>query len=71
MDETTRIINIRHSEEKSHLQMYSEHALFQEGSWLSRPVKSVLALLPHFRALQSVHVLDLGCGVGRTGQFLI
>ena len=65
MDELSRINSIRRSEEQSHVQMYSEHRLFEQGSWLSSPVKSVLSLLTHFQHCQSLHVLDLGCGVGR------
>lgn len=65
MTENNRIDRIRKAEADSHLQMYSEFELFDEGSWLSHPVKTVMELLPHFAAYPSIRVLDLGCGVGR------
>lgn len=65
MTEHNRINCIRKSEADSHLRVYSEHELFDEGSWLARPVKTVMELLPYFAAYPSIRVLDLGCGVGR------
>lgn len=47
-----------------HEKFYEEAALFEPGSWLARPVQTVmdhLELLP----FQNMRVLDLGCGVGR------
>ena len=65
MTEHNRINCIRKSEADSHHRVYSEHELFDEGSWLARPVKTVMELLPYFAAYPSIRVLDLGCGVGR------
>lgn len=65
MTEQKRIKDIRKAEADSHLQMYSEHELFAEGSWLSRPVKTVMDLVPYFSTYSSIRALDLGCGVGR------
>lgn len=56
---------IRESEKQSHTQMYSNSQLFQEGSWLSKPIKTVLNLIPYFQDYTALNVLDLGCGVGR------
>lgn len=63
--ENERIEKIRKAEERSHFKMYSEHALFESGSWLAHPVKSVMELITHFQNYPSIRVLDLGCGVGR------
>lgn len=60
-----RLEQIRDSERQSHMETYTAHELYQEGSWLSRPIKSVRDLLPLFRDYRELHVLDLGCGVGR------
>ena len=56
---------IRESEKQSHTEMYSNSNLFQEGSWLRRPIKTVLNLIPLFEEYKELSVLDLGCGVGR------
>lgn len=47
-----------------HEQFYSETALFQPGSWLSRPVQVVLDTLKLLDQ-PNLQALDLGCGVGR------
>ncbi len=60
-----RLAQIRESEKKSHIEMYSKSELFQEGSWLRKPIKTILDLLPEFKEYKALHVLDLGCGVGR------
>lgn len=56
---------IRSAERASHEQTYGENDLFAEGSWLARPVKTVLELLPLFAERKNFRALDLGCGVGR------
>lgn len=60
-----RLQQIRESERKSHIEMYSNEELFAEGSWLQKPIKTILNLMPLFRDHRELHVLDLGCGVGR------
>lgn len=65
MNENPRLQKIRASERKSHTEMYSNDELYQEGSWLKKPVKTVLDILPLFEDYKELHVLDLGCGVGR------
>ncbi|MBR1972466.1 MAG: class I SAM-dependent methyltransferase [Oscillospiraceae bacterium] len=59
------ILQIRESERKSHIAVYSSHRLYSPGSWLSKPVSTVLNLIPLFSDYKEIHVLDLGCGVGR------
>ena len=47
-----------------HERFYQETALFESGTWLSKPVKVILESLELFN-LKGMQVLDLGCGVGR------
>lgn len=63
--EENRLRQIRQSERKSHIEMYSNDELYKEGSWLRRPIKTVLELTPLFEEHEEINVLDLGCGVGR------
>lgn len=60
-----RIKRIRKAEAASHTEAYSNYELFSTGSWLSKPVKTVLDLFPYFHHYQQLRVLDLGSGVGR------
>lgn len=60
-----RIQSIRKAEAASHTEAYTNYELFSTGSWLSKPVKTVLDLFPYFQNYQKLHVLDLGSGVGR------
>lgn len=62
---TERIKAIREAEKKSHLEIYSAAKLFEKGSWLAKPVKTVMDLIPMLKEINPVTVLDLGCGVGR------
>ncbi len=64
MDNTT-LNSIRNAEKASHIEIYSTAKLFENGSWLQKPVKTVMDLVPNFINYQSVKILDLGCGVGR------
>ena len=56
---------IRESEEKSHIEMYSNDQLDRCNGWLKKPIKTVQELIPLFCAYKKLRVLDLGCGVGR------
>lgn len=56
---------IREAEKASHIEIYSKAKLFESGSWLSKPVKTVTELFHFFEKNQNISVLDLGCGVGR------
>ena len=60
-----RINHIRHAEAASHTQTYTSHALYSPGSWLAKPVKTVMDLLPVFEGYTDFRALDLGSGVGR------
>lgn len=60
-----RLRKIRNAERASHLAVYSSAELYRKGSWLEKPVRTVMELLPLFRQYQQLRVLDLGCGVGR------
>ena len=60
-----RLNLIRKAEAESHIQAYTSHSLFSPGSWLAKPVKTVLELLPLFEGYVQFTALDLGSGVGR------
>lgn len=59
------LTKIREQERQSHIAAYTQNTLYQEGSWLKKPVKTVMELLPLFQDRSAMRVLDLGCGVGR------
>ncbi|NQX58438.1 class I SAM-dependent methyltransferase [Paenibacillus qinlingensis] len=61
----SRITKIREEERKYHEACYENYKLFEEGSWLSKPVKTVMDTLSYFDGYDKVNVLDLGSGVGR------
>lgn len=56
---------IRKAEKESHIEIYSTAKLFESESWLQKPVKTVLDILPCFKEHKELNVLDLGCGIGR------
>ncbi len=60
-----RLEQIRESEKRSHIEMYSNSELYKEGSWLRKPIKTILDIIPLFNGYTELNVLDLGCGVGR------
>ncbi len=63
-----RIMNtkyIRSEEKKYHDSCYESNKLFEPGSWLHKPVKTVLDCLEELNDRSFLNVLDLGCGVGR------
>lgn len=60
-----RLENIREQERKSHMEVYSSKELYTDGSWLRKPVQTILDVLPFFRDRSELRALDLGCGVGR------
>ena len=60
-----RLNLIRQAEAESHTQAYTSHSLFSPGSWLAKPVKTVIELLPLFEGYSQFAALDLGSGVGR------
>ena len=60
-----RVDLIRRAEAKSHIEAYTSHLLFSPGSWLAKPVKTVVDLLSLFEGYTNFRALDLGSGVGR------
>lgn len=60
-----RLQQIRQSERDSHMEIYASKDLYESGSWLQKPIKTVLDLIPIFQNYQELRILDLGCGVGR------
>ena len=56
---------IRQAEAASHTAAYERLQLYAPGSWLSKPVKALEALLPLYESRSGLRVLDLGSGVGR------
>ena len=60
-----RLKEIRKAEAESHTEAYTNHALFHGGSWLAKPIKTVLDILSLFEGYKEFRVLDLGSGVGR------
>jgi 2-polyprenyl-3-methyl-5-hydroxy-6-metoxy-1,4-benzoquinol methylase len=62
---TDRISVIREEERKYHEDVYNNYNLFEAGTWLHKPVKTVMETLNYFSAYDYLEVLDLGCGIGR------
>ncbi len=60
-----RLRQIRENEKQSHIEMYSNSELYKEGSWLRKPINTILDIIPLFSYTPELNVLDLGCGVGR------
>ncbi|MCT1577710.1 class I SAM-dependent methyltransferase [Oceanobacillus kimchii] len=60
-----RIAKIRLEEKLYHDHFYEKFALFEKGSWLYKPVQTVLDIIPYFKGVEPLEVLDLGAGVGR------
>lgn len=60
-----RLKQIRQSEKESHIKTYTENKLYSEGGWLSKPIRTVLDMIPLFEDYEELRILDLGAGVGR------
>ena len=60
-----RLEQIRKAEAESHTAAYESLELYAPGSWLSKPVKALEAILPHYEGKRGLRCLDLGSGVGR------
>ncbi len=60
-----RVAHIRTEEKKYHDLCFEKYKLFEPGSWLHKPVKSVMGVFEKFNDRQNMNVLDLGCGIGR------
>ncbi|HDR7635217.1 TPA: class I SAM-dependent methyltransferase [Bacillus mycoides] len=60
-----RIDYIRQEEKKYHDLCYEQYKLFEVGSWLYKPVKTVMDMLNYLEEQKDLQILDLGSGVGR------
>lgn len=60
-----RLETIRKAEAESHTAAYESLTLYAPGSWLSKPIRALEALLPLYAEREGLQVLDLGSGVGR------
>lgn len=60
-----RVEYIRSKEKEYHDNCYENHKLFETGTWLNKPVKTVIDFLEEFNDRQDLRILDLGCGNGR------
>jgi SAM-dependent methyltransferase len=60
-----RIQIIRSKEKAYHDHCYDNYQLYEQGSWLYKPVQTILDLFSTFDEQEEINVLDLGCGVGR------
>lgn len=60
-----RLEKIRQAEKESHIEAYTTNELFQQGTWLQKSIKTVTDLYSLFDGYSSIHILDLGSGVGR------
>ncbi|SFL91500.1 Methyltransferase domain-containing protein [Gracilibacillus orientalis] len=60
-----RIEFIRNEEKQYHEYCYDNYKLFEKGSWLYKPVKTVMELIPLLEDKDHLNVLDLGAGIGR------
>lgn len=60
-----RVEHIRQEEKRYHDACYDSYNLFEPGSWLHKPVKTVLDQLEQFVDYSHMNVLDLGSGIGR------
>ncbi|UOE94645.1 class I SAM-dependent methyltransferase [Alkalihalobacillus sp. LMS39] len=59
------IQRIRKEEKRYHEACYENYRLFEEGSWLHKPVKTVIDSFCMLPLNEKIKVLDLGSGVGR------
>lgn len=65
LTDDNRLQQIREAEKESHTRMYTENPLYSEGGWLSKPIRTVLDIVPLFEGYRELRILDLGAGVGR------
>ncbi|MFC4403944.1 hypothetical protein [Gracilibacillus xinjiangensis] len=51
-----RLETIRASEKQYHDYCYDKNKLFEQGSWLHRPVKTVIELVPLLKGINQPYV---------------
>lgn len=61
----SRLEEIRLKEKLYHDEYYHNVKLFTKGSWLQKPVKTVMDTFELLPDKNDMQILDLGCGVGR------
>jgi len=61
----SKLERIRMKEKEYHDHCYNNNQLFMEGSWLHKPVKTIMDLFDIIQDHSEIKILDLGCGVGR------
>ena len=61
----TGLVKAREETRRYHDEYYRRHALFEEGSWLQLPDKSLCSIISEMAHVKGARALDLGCGVGR------
>lgn len=59
-----RFEQARQAETEYHSEFYSNHEVFEPGSWIAQPNRIVMSLLERLPD-GPVRILDLACGVGR------
>lgn len=65
MKKENRLSEIRDAERISHTKIYSKATLFEKGTWLEKPIKTVVDLFPFLDLHNPLRILDLGSGIGR------
>lgn len=60
-----RLQMIRQQEKDYHDHCYENYKLYQAGTWMHKPVRTVLELYELLDRREHLDILDLGCGVGR------
>ena len=65
-----RLCRIRQNEAASHTEVYTHEKLYASDTWLKKPIKTVQDIMPSFFGYNELHVLDLGCGVGRNSIYI-
>ena len=68
--QTDRLSRIRQNEAASHTEVYTHEKLYASDTWLKKPIKTVQDIMPSFSDYNELHVLDLGCGVGRNSIYI-
>lgn len=67
---SNNLAGIRAAEKSAHTRIYSSDKMLSTNSWLQKPAKVVQNALRFFDNYNNLHVLDLGCGIGRNCIFI-